>query len=1826
MNFIRENLFSSLKRKIWFSVLFLLVCATLSVFSLSNTNSQTQLPPSCATIEGNAEPGKNCLFEGQLLCNAVPSASYTTSPSYVALNPSHRSNCFNLSDLTLCSQVAPGKPVLPGKNCARECGDPFFSSGQTGVRGVDYAVHNRDCVRFCDSAEKEGITPNQGTNCISRACHQLADGVAPIAGQNCSMLTCNLLSANELTSSKFDDATKKYCDGDNVKCLEFSQDKLEFMRVRANNPTCQLHNCRTSAETCTPYANDDVQKVLNKGEAYKISYFKEICRSQCFLADGAPTSAIFCKPTTCLPIIKSQYRCLPLDAATPTTRNNECDSAGAGAICNNGYCYKTTDCNLPANINASECRGLDNSGGPDPADDTNSWFYRPAPNLKSVVGNGVIRNMESGLCYTSDQMESHGWGTHPKIDFGLLGMLDFGYFSDYLTNPGTISPGSCGGKYTGNRGPGYGYVCGLIGNFTDLPDTSQAGFHKGYVKTNYSGADGTHKLTACIRFNNTMIPGRTCGSRECGVTYAGFMGGLWGQNCGSDVCVDLEVNDKNPRECEMNDDMFNNKNDGKGCAKTIDGYMRVRAVKYSSATENRICTYLDHKGSVAFSNHYFNGSEKLSDGSCVSGVRVGDSCVGAKNTNDSKTVPDVWRTVMRIPYINNVMDGKDGRRGFLDKNGRFFKEQECIKVPNRVTSPKFYNLGIMANSPKLFTIPPYIANARIYKGGPIASAASGKEFGVTSFHRPQIEVRYGNDSKLLSLDFSYDGKEDVDANHDPNSIATLTTEIYSITSSTEVFIRKEFDASLSKPLLCAYQRFISNADGSEVTSSLGCVDRQMPEINNSNYSSVNPFFEFMAFKVEPDPANKYNDAGILFKYLTSTDLKSTPQNCSAQGAACSAPVAIFAKEASIEKCDINKEGYKVCAKREECTKLSNECIDNEIKLRDAKKDGKGLNTFLATKNYCDKFLLPMCNSKKGIAKTSEDSTVIDVQPVITADNKSYGWFNEICISSGFNHALKKVITYKIGEGLPGKCLVSPLSPYLTDSDPSTNCDSGGRLPNCICAEYLEDMQLNDNQVSRLQTMREAGLCINIPEPEACDAIDYNTDPINGVDIDYMQSSLDKDFYGVNGVHSSHKSRFTGKFLANGITIDTHAEFPRAIFGFADVEGVCSGFWKNQTNNKGVSLIPTMSCLNVNGKANWGGVTNDCVRYTCPAIYTNGPNENGIYDGTYGALESGEDVGKTSGFATWHAYTKTNDFTEYGVPKECIPGFKKIAATPIFPGSYNITTASLFNKITGYSGGSLPKRRCDQLGKWLPAENACERIACPDVNPSIPKNSSDKNSWNLWQNSGGATFPSVKASRSKERIQNESISTGTCNNRLGFFQAPGSAAPIRECDYLGNWLTVKNACVTECNEIGSPEALNDSNGYSYWKKMSDVVESEYAGENVVSASSCVDGYYPYPYPPLKSPVGINYQLTAGTPDYVNTIPENVALDTRAPDSKPQRACKSTSTDVGFVNIWTNPSSSCVNSCFGSDEDPRIGVGVTEHPTSQGKTRVSWQKTEFGRWSYVDSPSIGQQDSSQYFYGRINKAYSLARYCNPTTKKWDAPIPQCIINGGTIGDTKAIFYSPSLRASVGVQAMGSCMATTDVPSGSKPVYECAYANNDKNIDQVYYKRISGDNCITYCTAAAGQVIGNSKNPGSNTRIYSNAGNINLNLNCIDGYLPNVNSTPYVSCQSDGNWSGVYNDCHKPKDCDSNATISGSTYRAARIQCCSAGCCDCCAATDSSWGAGYDFNWNIRSLNASHGWSGSYSSRVGGDVYCGWEANYPSNIVWINFRCYDGIKYVW
>lgn len=1711
-----------------------------------------------------------------------------------------RQNCKDLIDLPLCSlfKESDQSSVDPTNtefidtesiNCVKECSDaefnnpnpnPDLEAGETeNLRGIDYAVHNAHCIRFCPYDGSSPIIENgeevhtlAGKDaCVAKKCHQLSASETPIDGENCNMLPCSYLTTEELIdeidtengregSGKFFDDTKQYCEVD-TKCYNFSAEELPYVVYRPNNPMCQIHDCdpNVSDSDLSPECSagtSDSENITSQGSDYVAAYTE-------FLDPGFGGASI-CAPLTCLPIFYRQHRCEPVDDDNPTTPSSSCDS---GSACEDGYCTQAIDCNIESNNSEPECNTVAENDTEEPpyvptADDAvlRSWFYRPSP--LGRVDWVRIQNRDNDICYSMSNMEDAGWGERwiIKVNLGFTKVkIDMGYFH-YIWDD-ERSAGHCDATKTGTRGTGYIYTCDIGGNlYSEASPSDGVVYNDGFAKANYELDNPSYSIRTCVRFKNTGRLG-ACGRRICGI-FCEFNNCL-SQMCGWDVCKTLTVYEDDPGKCS------NARKSSGSCDATIDTYIQLRAAKYG----RRLCTFYDMKGTLAYDSDYMDGTEELEDGTCIDGKLVtteytqkqvdelnaiaekfggeqipsngnGASitkCDG-KNTNDDEGLAHKWRGLFLAPHVT---------KDYTDLDGREYKAQECALVPLRIAPNRFYAIANRYNSEYLFAPPLWISGVKEIRGG------ENSTNGATDFFYPEIEINFGeNDSTLLSLSKDSTGHE---SNKEESSTADLSAMVGDKEYIANIFIRKELNELTGVPTLCLY-RTQSDAEGSIVDKKVACVDRNKPDIDGEVAGNTRKAI------VTSNSNITYSDAVLNLQLMISDGNNGIDNGCSGDDD-CSSVISFDNPGFEEESCDESIEEYKFCAIRDSCTELVNECIANEIDLISMASSNTGYNAAVDKKEICDTSLLITCNARWGIVDHDVITNVSDllldmsiegsVRPA-SGDENAYGWFNEACIVRGFEDKLTNVVAFRAQNGnIKGKCLVDGSIPGV---DVSQCIDGGNANLNCPCFEAgsydISDLGLDmEIYEIREKTLREAGLCIDIPYPSLCPAIEYDKNINDANDLHYIIDSINQS--NINDVHTSHQDRTSD---AENIQ---HAEFGTTFSGTDNFEGSCNGFWKGVTQPSGIYANPTMNCKD-DGTWDKNSLLNGCIRYSCLEKSTDGMSKInsdetiGVYSGDYAIGEEGEDQGTINGFANWNSITKADnsDVVENVTSTSCVPGFKPIGSV-------------LNSDETAFTGGTLPDRDCNQQGQWLEVNNPCERVLCPPINPpgspNNPKNIEDmtQDDFDEWIDSGGATFGQGKASRSSTQIVEEdteySVITGTCHDdgiNIRFFESSGGARPKRECNHLGQWGEVINPCVTSCDAVSTFTGANDINaGFAYWEEAQDVAVEGFVYGVLDQASGnnnypgCIENFI---YSPYSSPVD----------EDGNSINETTLFNPGNLPTPPTRRCISIAANeydnvsTSTRSIWEAAKDPCVDYCPGAVDDPRIGIGKTQHPTSSGTITVDWDRTPLGSTAYI--PNENSLDAADFGDGN-NSNYLLKRICG-TNGLWEDPIPMCSGNSGQIGN--AIYSGGNLEVGSSSYLTGTCVAGYENPIGEivtthtgtsfwtgntytyettesvdldAPTRQCVYKNSSNNIDEMFLEVDDDGDCgLITCRIANGDTFGRAYAnndyilyPGDNKTLYCSSSNGDCETN---------GQNPYVTCDYVGSGNtavelNLHNDC---RDC--------------------------------------------------------------------------------------------
>ena len=1381
--------------------------------------------------------GENCLFSINNkilpLCNSYRGANVNPSNILAGSKIDPRVNCMNLSDLPLCNNKDFGSDDV-GKKCVRICSEipePDKKNGK--IRGVHYAVHDKDCVRLCSQTESQftlSKDPNDGYCKAVPFCHQQEDPKSNDG--SCLNLSCINLSKEELNNEKFATYDKRsFCDGAKNKCYEFLEEQLPYLYARReNNRMCLLHECPPSSIICGKGFNniDEEAIITSKGSQFKSKYKEHILKKSEFYE--------ICLPNiSCLPYQLTQHRCSKSDSDyTPdslckikdiatTSYSNKCNNENkclkASRDCYTNVNYNPDECELSCNdsIPHEECQFYPQCDIESEDDDTkfcngfekmqlstststsnqqdeesstedkyDSWFYLPKPHEKSYKNNTVPPVTDYGsyinqyrlmkhdqkdsdpdqihnICYEKQDLKDNNWGDTSQ-PFNL-------YWHAYWIKGKARVPGKCttsSSKMHGFRGNGYTYLCGtghLYGKASN-----QTAYFKGYVKPYFSDNldEEEYYTEVCVRYNNSMIPLRSCGKRECGITY--LFNSFAGNVCGSDVCKTLKIKRgaKEEKKCHLSksneDDLFyswKHREEGYECAKDIDNDVRIRTVKYG----NYICAFLDHKGQLAYTNKnrfspfrttgnfYKAIDNKLSQKFCMSGELNSskDGCINTVPGNQSKGLADVWRNFLQVQFIEE---------DFYQKNiNKLRKKSLCVPIELRTDPPRAPSIATRENAPRLFL--PTISITKIFNqiGG-----SEIRQNQATDFFKPSIEVtmKSSNDqiSKILSLDINQDIID-----------TTLKVDFMDRDYEELIKIKKVINYINKQPQLCLYKTKIEDSKSKDIK--IKCINRKYPEIKKAKYD--NPQIIEMPI-IEANIQSGFNPGKIetYENFKMNFQLQSLHNNQRTNQVQLGLPKNILSLNSSCATI----EGVKFCAKREECSQFELEYIQNEFTIHDKKLENEPIDKEYDIRQSFIANLQIKCDRKKGIIKD------VNTQNIITSEytrNHAYGWFNEVCIATGYENKLKLVISRKLDDGITGKCIIDD-----TISDPNLCFEGGNPMKGCYCKEYtMQDIDDN-TKIIRKQTYREAGLCIDIPKINRCGPIRFTDRAYNEDDQYYTYSSLNKyrdsntiDGYSNEiGVNSFHQKRTSG---INTDGIINRADFPVSYGGMTQVSGSCNGFWKEQ------AVSPKADCeLNIGSSSgDYYNFTDQCIRYSCPAINPGEPDEKDDYIlDRYFTLgdNNSEEKGRRYGFAYWPSLEKNilSDFPESNNASSCITGFmaqnanyistNKAIIDPNNPDNFDqLADLSNYSELAGYQTKnmdkkdqmkekgnfatdeifdepslSMPTLDCNQRGSYFldSLQNKCSRVKCFIKDPPelLGLDIQDiENSFRIWVQNGGALF-------------------------------------------------------------------------------------------------------------------------------------------------------------------------------------------------------------------------------------------------------------------------------------------------------------------------------------------------------------------------------------------------------------------------------------------------------------------------------------------------------
>ena len=299
--------------------------------------------------------------------------------------------------------------------------------------------------------------------------------------------------------------------------------------------------------------------------------------------------------------------------------------------------------------------------------------------------------------------------------------------------------------------------------------------------------------------------------------------------------------------------------------------------------------------------------------------------------------------------------------------------------------------------------------------------------------------------------------------------------------------------------------------------------------------------------------------------------------------------------------------------------------------------------------------------------------------------------------------------------------------------------------------------------------------------------------------------------------------------------------------------IMSIFGKINSTSYADGITPSRKCNQI---GIWEEVTNPCQRITCPAINFELPSDAGSYNlNSFGIII--EKSGSTSTIRTAEIIATSPAQKISFTSTETISGGSLINVVyttnltpyPLYDNSGNPISNIIKDKIYAFSFNSLSQRYV-QLD-----------------------NSKDSYLKELWAKSGGASFATGYALRSKnylytpnaEDAPDQHIVYGTCNNELGYLSL--GASPSLVCNHLGNWTNLNNGCVSDCGAVNGIVGNDPGHGFAIWAKSTPRI-----GQSIVStAQSCIgSSSFAYPYEPINDDEGTKKDFGIGSYDVGITV--------------------------------------------------------------------------------------------------------------------------------------------------------------------------------------------------------------------------------------------------------------------------------------------------------------------------------------------------------------------
>ena len=693
---------------------------------------------------------------------------------------------------------------------------------------------------------------------------------------------------------------------------------------------------------------------------------------------------------------------------------------------------------------------------------------------------------------------------------------------------------------------------------------------RGGIVTINSRSGIKYKVKACMRFGG--------GARSCKVKCNAFF--CHEQECGRDKCVDLYVSESSGYECsvahKLDDGTLEHKNksefnlDNKECAKVVSdnvwgvdwlanrGEVRLRAVSYPG---RYICIFADAKHGSTVGDDDGDGWRARSLVSSVSRpYRTLD------HFNNGRKRDWVQKYCLRYPIKIDYVS----RQNMDDCENSVESQSSCIPLAHYGSGTKdgidYFinnntdNLSFSVNDHKgakrdfFHNFEEYILFNE--------STDTDQQVLMTDFFTPTILVRYGSELAASSLktgclgdaegvsinmitkcqsdtypqsfpDFSVMSLDNVNDNlcrqHDPNgnvgcnrrNLKTSDDGIFRLKSNQRNdfegvnysnFLYMEKEISNGVPIVKLKDGEGNNIKGRVILRKLPNYDNIVLDYNNSQGKFI------IKLKDNANPPKELSPVNLTIANQSDPTLPNSLEWIT--GYRSSDLGTCF--DNSLEYNKVNLENMRFCLKRDECSLLFAECIENNL-ISATQDDRTNLwNECFANTNLS---LIKRCSKKWNITHANDEVIIEDIIDIMEkhrnddssiADNKYYGWHHEVCLDNkSYNEV--RVAQHLVGdESVQGKCILDPVihgnvtinsngqvvangafayndSCRSGGNEAVKNTDGTSRNP-CYCLKISDPLYSEKIAATGLvdigirnATARELGLCFDKALPLSCNS-------------------------------------------------------------------------------------------------------------------------------------------------------------------------------------------------------------------------------------------------------------------------------------------------------------------------------------------------------------------------------------------------------------------------------------------------------------------------------------------------------------------------------------------------------------------------------------------------------------------------------------------------------------------------------------------------------------------------------------------------------------------